>query len=256
MKYREKDWMKELGGEIGKMITEKLFNGNRAVFVAADVESLEDLKQLVQSTCDVKGIGGYKVGLVLALRYGLNQVVETIQERTSLPVIYDHQKGGTDIPELGVKFAKVVAESGAKGAILFPFGGAVTMENWIESCQHENLTVLVGGHMTQKKFLASEGGFIADNAPAQIYSTAAKMGVQNFVVPGNKVEFVRDYRDLLEWRLGEGNFVLWAPGFIAQEGVITEFALEAGSNWATIVGSAIYKAKDKRKAAETITANL
>jgi len=239
-----------------RMKEERLIKEDRAVVVAADVETLEDLEELVRDTCDVKGIGGYKVGSILAIRYGLTEIVDAIRKYTSLPIIYDHQKGGTDIPQLGEKFAKVVAESGVNGVILFPFGGAATEREWIKACRNAGLIVLVGGHMTQKEFLFSEGGFIADLAPEKIYEIAAELKVRNFVVPGNKVEFVNKYRQLLEKHLGAGNFALWAPGFITQGGVITEYALAAGPIWRAIVGSAIYEAKDKRKAAEIITSNL
>lgn len=236
-------------------VERKLIKTERSVIVAADVSNLEILGKLVKSTCDVKGIGGYKVGLELVIPNGLTAVTRTIREYTAeLPIIYDHQKGGTDIPGLAEKFASSVSEADA--VILFPFGGAATEREWIKACQREELVVLVGGHMTQKEFLAIEGGFIEDSAPERIYSIAAEKGVRDFVVPGNKVEFVRKYRQLLERLLGQGNFVLYAPGFIAQRGNITETAKVAGNNWHAIVGSAIYKTKNMKKAAETITSQI
>jgi len=234
----------------------RLIETAQSVIIAADVPDLEALRELVKSTCDIKGIGGYKVGLELVIPNGLRAVVSAIKEYSDLPIIYDHQKGGTDIPELGEKFAKSVKLSGVNAVILFPFGGAATEEEWIKTCQKEGLVVLVGGHMTQKKFLASEEGFIADSAPEKIYSIAAKNGVRDFVVPGNKVEFVQKYRELLENLLGQGNFVLYAPGFIAQGGDISETGKVAGENWHPIVGSAIYKAENKREAAKKITEKI
>lgn len=234
----------------------RLIGTEQSVIIAADVPDLEALRELVKSTCDIKGIGGYKVGFQLAIPNGLKTVVSVIREYTNLPIIYDHQKGGTDIPELGENFAKSVKLSGVDAVILFPFGGAATEEEWIRACQKEGLVVLVGGHMTQKKFLASEGGFIADGAPEEIYSIAAKNGVRDFVVPGNKVEFVQKYRQLLEQSLGPDNFVLYAPGFIAQGGDISETGKVAGKNWHAIVGSAVYKAENKREAAKKITSRI
>lgn len=234
----------------------RLIGNDKAVVVAADIETLEELGQLIEATCDVPGIGAYKVGFVLALGFSLGSVVRTIREYTNLPIIYDHQKGGTDIPQLGQKFAKIVAGAGVDAVILFPFGGATTEREWIKACQEEGLTVLVGGHMTQEKFLAGEGGFIADSAPLKIYSIAAKMGVRNFVVPGNKIEFVEKYRRFLEKKLGKENFSVWAPGFINQGGKITKFAEKAGRPWRAIVGSAIYKADDKSKAAKKMTQEI
>lgn len=235
---------------------EKLIKEDRTVIAAADVKSLKKLEDLVDATCDVQGIGGYKIGFALGLTYGLEKVVKVIRGLTDLPIIYDHQKAGTDIPDLGPTFAEVVAKSGVNAAILFPFGGAATEREWIDACWDENLTVLVGGHMTQKEFLASEGGFIADTAPTDMYTIAANEGIRNFVVPGNKIEFVSEYRKLLEKLLGKGNFALYAPGFISQGGEITQYAKEAGPIWHAIVGSAIYKADDMEKAAKTVTANL
>jgi len=176
-----------------------------------------------------------------------------------LPIIYDHQKGGTDIPDLGPKFAKAVKSSGADAVILFPFGGGATAEAWIKSCQEEGLVVLVGGHMTQPKFLENEGGFIADFGPEAIYRLAAEKGVTNFVVPGNKTDYVLKYRQLLEEVLGVDNFILYAPGFISQGGDISETGKVAGSNWHAIVGSAIYKKEGieaMRQAALEVTSQI
>ena len=215
------------------------------------------LKELVEATSQVPGISGYKVGLELVIPYGLEKIVEVIRRYTKLPIIYDHQKGGTDIPDLGKKFAERVKFAGANAVILFPFGGAATEREWIKACQDRELVVLVGGHMTQKEFLESEGGFIAN--PEKIYEIAVECGVSNFVVPGNKVEFVLKYRQLLERLLGQGNFTLYAPGFIAQGGNISETGKVAGENWHAIVGSAIYKAEgveNMRQAAIEITSQI
>lgn len=229
---------------------------DRSVIVACDVASLEDLDELVKNTSKIEGIGGYKVGLELIIREGLPSVVERIRQHSEKPVIYDHQKGATDIPALGQKFARACKDSEVDAVILFPFGGAETEVAWIKACQDEGLTVLVGAHMTQKKFLASEGGFIADEAPEEIFRVAAENGVRDFVVPGNKPEFVAKYRQLLTELLGEDNFSLYAPGFIAQGGEISETGKVAGRRWHAIVGSAIYKAEDKTYAAREVTSQI
>lgn len=233
-----------------------LIERERSVIVAADVPDVETLEKLIGDTCQVEGIGGYKVGLELVLNHGLLAVVSKIREHTELPIIYDHQKGATDIPEIGEKFAKVCKTAGVDAVILFPFGGAETEIAWIKACQNQGLTVLVGAHMTQPKFLVSEGGFIADESPEKIFSIAVEQGVKDFVVPGNKPEFVEKYRKLFERLLGEGNFTLYAPGFIAQGGKISETGRVAGKYWHAIVGSAIYKAENPTQAAENITSQI
>lgn len=234
---------------------EFLIPRDRSVVVAADIESGK-LSELVRNTCLVEGIGGYKVGLRLALEEGLARIVGTVREHTPLPIIYDHQKAGNDIPIMGAEFAEVCRKAGVNAVILFPFSSPVTEERWIKAAQDADLTVLIGGHMTHEQFLEPEGGFIAGSAPDRIYTIAAQNGVRDFVVPGNKVEYVERYRRLLEGVLGAGNFTLYAPGFITQGGEISKLAEVAGGRWHAIVGSAIYKALDLRAAAEEMTRQI
>ncbi|MBI4089147.1 MAG: hypothetical protein HY424_00385 [Candidatus Levybacteria bacterium] len=243
--------------EEGKLQERKrLIDLSRSVIPACDVSDLDSLEKIVKETCGVPGIGAYKVGLSLANPYGLIEVAKRVTAHTNLPIIYDHQKAGNDKPEMGPEFARGIRKSGVKAAILFPFSSPVTEEEWIKACQGEGLTVLVGGHMTHKKFLESEGGFIANLAPTRIYTIAAENGVRDFVVPGNKVEFVNAYRQLLERVLGLGNFTLYAPGFIKQGGDIAETGQVAGDNWHAIVGDAIYKAQDMKAVALQLTAQI
>jgi orotidine-5'-phosphate decarboxylase len=238
---------------------QKLIKQQKSVIPACDVADLNKLEELAEATADVPGISALKVGLELVIPFGLARVVRMIRKHSQLPIIYDHQKGGTDIPDLGLKFARAVKRSGADAVILFPFGGAATAEEWIDVCQREELVVLVGGHMTQPRFLESEGGFIADSGPEAIYRLAAERGVTDFVVPGNKTDFVLRYRQFLEGILGAGNFTLYAPGFISQGGDISETGKVAGDNWHAIVGSAIYKkegVEEMRQAAEEVTSQI
>lgn len=236
-------------------MAERLIPRDKSVIVAADVEAIK-FPELVRATCLVEGIGGYKVGFELALEQGLPKTVSIVREHTDLPVIYDHQKAGNDIPATGMNFARVCKKSGIDAIILFPFTSPVTELQWIKESQDAGLTVLVGGHMTHEQFLESEGGFIANDSPDRIYTIAAENGVRDFVVPGNKVEYVEQYHTLLEGILGADNFTLYAPGFITQKGEISEFAKAAGEKWHAIVGSAIYNAVDLTKSAKQMTSQI
>lgn len=232
-----------------------LIEQKKSVIVACDVATIEELARLVEETACVKGIGAYKVGAILAMKYALRTVVLIVKNYTDLPVIYDHQKGGTDIPPLGGPFVEAVVSAEVDALILFPFGGAATEKVWIEACQDNELTVLIGGHMTQPKFLERDGGFIADGAPGKIYEFAARLGVEDFVVPGNQPELVARYRAKIARIIGRDP-TLYAPGFISQGGDISYAARVAGENWHAIVGSAIYRAEDPRKAAEQVTRQI
>ena len=147
----------------------------KSIIIACDVDSLEKLGKLVKATCSVKGIGAYKIGFELVIPFGMNEVVKTIRKCTRLPIIYDHQKAGTDIPEMGGKFMK--ACKSVNTVILFPQAGPETEAAWIKAAQQAKMNVIIGGEMTHQAYLKEAGGFIDDNAPKRMYEIAASMGV-------------------------------------------------------------------------------
>lgn len=104
---------------VGKL-EQKIIERYRSVIPACDVPTLEEFEEIVKETADVEGIGGYKVGLELGLSYGLGRVVEVARKYTAKPIIYDHQKAGTDIPDTGKNFAEVCKRAGVDAVILFP----------------------------------------------------------------------------------------------------------------------------------------
>jgi orotidine-5'-phosphate decarboxylase len=226
------------------------------VIVAADVNSFEALRALVRATCAVPGIIGYKIGYSLGLR-NLKEAADIIREYCGddVLIIYDHQKAGTDIPDTGVEFAKVMAEAKVHAAILFPLAGPVTEVEWIKALKDEGIIPIVGGEMTHKGFLAKDGGFIADDAPERIYRIAIDNGVRNFVIPGNKLESVAKYIKLFDGLLGKGNYTVIAPGFITQGGLISDFA-KLVEIWGAIVGRGIYAQSDMNEAAWIIVGAL
>jgi orotidine-5'-phosphate decarboxylase len=174
--------------------------------------------------------------------------------------IYDHQKAGTDIPDLEDALPDLV-ETGVEGVIFFPFAGAETLERWTKAAQAAGLSVIVGGMMTQKRFLWSEGGFVHDEAPERIYRMAVDLGVRQFVVPGNKPEMVLKYRGVVEDQVsrqaerGE-DIVLMAPGFIDQGGKISEAGQVAGERFHTIAGRAVVNAEDPRAASLSLMVEI
>ena len=223
----------------------------KSIIPSCDVDSLEKLTKLVKSTCSVEGVGAYKIGLELVIPFGLNKVVKTIRKLTNLPIIYDHQKAGTDIPDMGGRFMKVCKLVDA--VILFPQAGPETEMAWIRAAQKSNMNIIVGGEMSHKGYLKGAGGFIGDEAPKRIYEIAASLGVKDFVVPGNKPDKVIEYIDLIENRVKYP--VFYSPGLIAQGGNIRELAKKLES-WHVIIGRAIYEAKDMNKAAKICAGEL
>lgn len=232
----------------------KIIDQDRSVIPACDVPTLEKLKELVEQTHDIAGIGAYKVGFELAIPFGLKVVVETIREFTDKPIIYDHQKAGTDIPDMGKNFALACRKVGLDAVILFPQAGPVTEKAWILACKEAGLAVIVGGEMTHPGYLEDDDGFIKGDSPGRMYELAIELGVEDFVVPGNKPEKILEYRKLFE---AKGvNATLYSPGLVAQGGKITDSGKAAGQRWHAIVGRAIYLAKDIRGAAVEASRNL
>jgi orotidine-5'-phosphate decarboxylase len=222
---------------------DRIVLSKKSVIVATDVTTRVALESLAKGMEGIPGIGGFKLGFTLAMQ-DLERSVNIVRRHLGpgFPIIYDHQKAGNDIPEMGVQFAEVLEYSGVDAAILFPFTGPITQEAWTKACFGAGLQVITGGVMTHAKFLVSEGGYIADDSVERIYRNAACcFGCTHFVVPGTKLDWVKRIRSWLVNDLGEGNFVLYAPGFITQGGDISECGQAAGDEWHAIVGSAIYK---------------
>ncbi len=239
-------------GESGGVAAMTFIKLKKSVIPSCDVDSLEKLRKLVSETCDVEGIGAYKIGFELVIPFGMEKVVGEIRRITALPIIYDHQKAATDIPEMGGKFVAACKEADA--LILFPQAGPKTEEAWIRAVQKSGKTAIVGGEMTHDGYLEETGGYLGNDAPKRIYGLAASLGVKDYVVPGNKPEKILLYRKLLE---GKGiQPVFYSPGLVVQGGSLTEGAKAAGERWHAIVGRGIYGAKDMRKAAEELVSQL
>jgi len=228
-------------------MTQSLFHLKHGIIPACDVNSLSELEKLVELTADIAGICGYKIGFSLSLSFGLPTVVDSIEKHTDLPVIYDHQKAGTDIPQMGELFARTCRESGVTGVIIFPQAGPVTEEAFIRALFNEGLIPLVGGEMTHPKYLEKDGGFIKN--VEEMYLTGARNDVTYFIGPGNKPERINHYLKLLKNEIPQPIFCM--PGIGRQGGDIkSAFEATEGIPAYGIIGSAIYTAPNIRSAAK------
>lgn len=222
----------------------------KSIVVACDIHSISELERLVAATHGIPQLGGYKVGFSLALMHSLPEVVKAIRRYTAKPVIYDHQKGGTDVPHTGAAFARVMAESGVDYAILFPFASPSTEEAWIGALLKEGIVPIVGAFMTIPDFTAEKGGYIGSESIGRIFDLAASMGVTDFVLPGNNPSEASRLRRLIEARSESPSFFL--PGLGAQGGDIASCGRAMGGRWHAIVGRSIYGAPDPGAAASAL----
>lgn len=228
-----------------------MFGRRYGIILACDVSSLQDLSTLIQCGEKSETVVGYKIGFTLGLRFGLHRVVETIRRDSSRPIIYDHQKAGTDIPQMGTPLAKCCKEAGISGIIIFPLAGPETMISFIEAIRKGGAIPIIGGVMTHPAFLRGEGGYIDDSAPSEIYRKAAENGVEHFVLPGNRPKLIRKYVDEISQVIECASVLM--PGIGTQGGQIGEAFDAARENRCyAIVGSAIYKAPDMEKALDNL----
>jgi len=158
----------------------------RKMIPALDITDLEKIKELIREIDDSDFIYGYKAGFSLGLTHGLPKVVDAIRSVSEKPIIYDHQKAATDIPDTGKLFNQIMKHSGINEVILFPQAGPVTLKAWVEAVLENDMKVIVGGIMTHPAFIESEGGFIKDEAVTEIYKLAYDSGARDFVVPLTK----------------------------------------------------------------------
>ncbi|MCB9640620.1 MAG: orotidine 5'-phosphate decarboxylase [Myxococcales bacterium] len=208
----------------------------------------------VSATAHHEAISAYKVGFVLGLEVGLPRVVEIVRRYTDKPVIYDHQKAATDIPATGKPFAQVLKRAGVDIGILFPQAGPATMRAWIEALREEEVGVMVGGWMSHPNYIQSQGGYLADEAIVSLYREAAKLGVTDYVMPGNQPDVIQRLRGVV---VEEGiEPALYMPGFVAQGGSLRAAAEVSGPRWHGIVGRGIYEAADPIAAIDALWAQL
>jgi orotidine-5'-phosphate decarboxylase len=216
----------------------RIIANDSSVIVRLNMLDLNRARRVLAETSDLEEIGGYKVGPELAMIYGLPRLAEAIREYTTKPLIYDHQKAGTDTPHTAKKFMKVMKFAKISRIILFPQAGPQTEKVWIQSALDSGLKVMVGGIMTHDSYLTSEGGYITDEGAYRIYKIAAKEGITNFVVPGTKPEIIKNIVQLIAEE-GVTNPIFYAPGFGKQRGSYKAVKAVLGSKWHAIVGEAI-----------------
>ncbi|MBM4355748.1 MAG: hypothetical protein FJ109_18485 [Deltaproteobacteria bacterium] len=206
---------------------------------ALDLDELDDAVRAVASVGRLDAICGFKVGFSLGLGFGLPEVVRRLRAVTDKPIIYDHQKGGTDIPETGPLFARAMAKAQVDAAILFPQAGPKTLAAWVGALEQQGVGVIVGGVMTHPGYLKSEGGYLDDDAVAGIYSHAVEAGVRSFVLPLTRPQAAER---IVERSGIAAGWTCYSPGFGAQQGDPSRFGFVR--RHVLIVGRALLSAAD------------
>jgi orotidine-5'-phosphate decarboxylase len=224
---------------------------SHGVVVALDVESLDDMRRVVERTTRVEGIVGYKVGLTAALRLGLPGAVKHLRAVTDLPLIYDHQKAGPDVPDMAAKFAATCKEAGVDGVVLFPIAGPRAVTEFAGHAYQQRLCPIVGGDLPFPDYNAAGGGYVIDDALDKIFHQAIEVGVDHFVIPGNTPAKVKHHARWLVEKLESP--ALFVPGIGALGGSIADCCAAAPRcRVYGVIGRAIYGAPDPREAARVL----
>lgn len=220
------------------------------IMPALDVESLDTAKSLIEATTDVEGVVAYKLGLTLTLSLGLQKAVSELRSCTKLPILYDHQKAGPDVPDMAGKFATVCKESGVDGLILFPLAGPRAVDRFVGEAINNGLLPVVGGDLPLEDYNARGGGYVVNNSLDLIFDRSIAAGATHFIVPGNNAKKVRHHAKRLPERVS--NPSIFIPGIGPLGGTIKDsFTVAKGCNAYAVIGRAIYGAKDPAEAARS-----
>lgn len=224
---------------------------SHGIMPALDADSLDEIARVVAATTRIPGVVAYKVGLTATLRLGLEGAIRMLRRETDLPLVYDHQKAGPDVPDMAAKFAATCREAGADGLILFPVAGPRAVDEFVGAAIANRLCPIVGGELPLPDYVVSGGGYIADDALTRIFERAIGKRADHFVVPANEPAKVARLAAFLAARIDEPS--LFLPGIGALGGSIGASFKEAkGCRCYAVVGRAIYAAPDPGEAAKRL----
>ncbi|MCK4967999.1 MAG: hypothetical protein KAS12_02995, partial [Candidatus Aenigmarchaeota archaeon] len=156
-------------------------------------------------------------------------------------------------PASAKPFAEACKNAGVDGVIIFPQAGPEAERAYIYQLLNNDLNVIVGGVMTHSQYLKIDSGFLSDEKAYEIYKIAAKMGITNFVAPGNNIKRLKKIKEIVE---AEGVIPkIHSPGLITQNGDVEESAA-LFDKFNGIIGRGIYGKENIREAAINATSKL
>lgn len=232
------------------------FSGTLGIVPALDVDTPEQLERVVRATTRIEGVAGYKVGLTSVLRFGLADSIRRLREMTDLPLLYDHQKAGPDMPDMAGKFSALCREGGVDGLILFPVAGPTAVDGFVTAAIRNGLIPVVGGEIPVPDYGVSGGGYMLDDALDRILARAAAAGADHFVLPAHDLAKIERWSAWLSANVS--NSVVFLTGFGSLGGTIESgFAAAASCRRRfAIVGRLITAAPEPGEAAERLVAAM
>ena len=225
--------------------------GNIGIVIALDADTVDESKRVVELTTGIDGVAGYKFGLTLVLRLGLAETVRQLRSATDLPLLYDHQKAGPDVPDMATKFCAICHDAGVDGLILFPTAGPRAVDGFAGEAILRRMLPIVGGDLPLADYNAGGGGYVVDKALDMIFERPLALGADHFVVPGNTTAKLTYHASRLKARLEMPTFLV--PGIGPLGGTFGDVVkAAAGARVFGVVGRAVYAARDPADAARRL----
>lgn len=227
----------------------KTLNDPPKLIVALDL-ALEDIEVLLPRLESAEdALAGYKIGSLLSLRESLPKTVSTIRNYTKLPIIYDAQKGSTDIPPIVEEQVNVVGECGVDVIIGAPMGaGPVTQKAFIEASFENDLLPIIVLEMTHP----GSSDYLKEDASMEILKLALGLNVRDFVAPANKPERLKLYKKIAKEL--DKEIKIHSPG-VGPQGGGPASAVKSGADF-IISGRSIFKSDLPNKAVEEMYAEI
>jgi orotidine-5'-phosphate decarboxylase len=163
----------------------KMLLGDLGIVPALDIDSPLHLELVVNETSKRNGVAGYKLGLTSVLQFGLAESVRRLREMTDLPILYDHQKAGPDMPDMAKKYTAMCVEAKVDGLILFPVAGPTAVDSFVGEAVRAGLFPVVGGEIPVPDYGVSGGGYMLDDALDRILVRSVQNKADHFVLPAN-----------------------------------------------------------------------
>ena len=182
----------------------ELFEQKNGIII--DLSNLQDksLIDAIKATESIPFVVGYKIGALPVLEEGLKDTLRNVRKISSKPLLYDHQKLGSDLPDIYKgRLLELIKSLGADGIFVFPLGGKEVLEAIINKCIDIELTPIVCGDLSYKGFFADEGGYIDIDIQQRIYLDAASYGVSHFMMSCNRVDRIKIYCHQLGGIIGQ-----------------------------------------------------
>jgi len=178
----------------------------RSIVIACDVyrntghkydNRLRKLENIIRSTDDIEGVGGYQISSALPEKYTLSRIVKIVKNNTGKRVIYDQGGFGLSNPKDAEDKATDLKESGVDAVIIFPISGPAVAEEWIKALINKELGVIVRGHQSYPKYDMVNEGYVGSHSWRNLYEDAIKLGVRDLQFPANQIEDLKSFRENL-----------------------------------------------------------